>query len=495
MPRLELPDMTLGRAVYGVDVVRSGCLYATVARSPVVSGATPRYDPKPALAIPGVRKVLAIDSGVAVVAENPWSAFEGRSALQIRWSAQQDDALDSDWIRERLRAALRRKGSLARSEGDTLGVLAAAPQAIEAFYETPYLAHATLEPMNCTAHVTRDACEVWAPTQAQDDATDTAASESGLPKQAVQVHTTFLGGGFGRRLHSDFVAEAVQLSRKLRAPVQVLWSRDDDLQHDFYRPANAAWLRAVLRRGRPLAWFQRVAGPDLALDGVDIPYAIPNIQVEWVRCDPGVPTGPWRSVGESQNAFAVESFMDELARAAGADPLEFRLGLLPRGSRHRGVLELAAQEAHWGAPLPPGHGRGVAVYHSYGSWVAQVAEVSMTPDGQVRLHRIVCGIDCGIAVNPDTVTAQLEGAVAFALSAALFEAITLERGRIRQASFEDYRLLVMREMPAVDVHILPSREPPGGVGEPGVPPLAAAVANALCAASGKRVRKLPLQGQ
>jgi len=495
LPRIELPDMVLGRAVYGADVVQPGCVYATVARSPVVSGATPHYDPKDALAIPGVQKVITIDAGVAVVADNPWSAFQGRSALQIRWKPQQDDALDSDAIRSRLRAVLRRKGSLARSEGDAQSVVAAAPQVIEAFYETPYLAHAALEPMNCTAHVTRDACEVWVPTQAQDDARDTAASESGLPKQAVRVHTTFLGGGFGRRLHSDFVAEAVQLSRKLRAPVQVLWSRDDDLQHDFYRPANAAWLRAVLRRGRPQAWFQRVAGPDLALDGVDIPYAIQNIQVEWVRCDPGVPTGPWRSVGESQNAFAVECFMDELASAAGADPLEFRLGLLPRGSRHRGVLELAARNAHWGEPLPPGRGRGIAVYHSYGSWVAEVAEASVAPDGEVRVHRVVCAIDCGIAVNPDTVSAQLEGAIAFALSAALFEAITLERGQIRQASFEDYRLLVMREMPAVEVHILPSREPPGGVGEPGVPPLAAAVANAICAASGKRIRKLPLQGQ
>jgi isoquinoline 1-oxidoreductase beta subunit len=486
--------MTLGRAVYGMDVVRPGCLYATVARSPVPSGATPRYDPKTALAVSGVRKVLTIDSGVAIVADHPWAAFEGRRALRVSWEPEHDDALDTQAIRSRLLRALRRKGSLARSDGDAQSVIERAAQVVEALYETPYLAHATLEPMNCTAHVTRDGCEVWVPTQAQDDARETAARVSEVPKQAVQIHTTFLGGGFGRRLQSDFVAEAVELSRKVRAPVQVLWSREDDLQHDFYRPTNAAWLRAVLRRGKPVAWFQRVAGPDLALDGVDIPYTIPNIQVETVRCDPGVPTGPWRSVGESQNAFAVESFVDELARAAQADPLALRLSLLPRGSRHRGVLELAAHKAHWGAPLPPAHGQGIAVYQSYGSWVAQVAEASVSPDGEVRVHRVVCAIDCGIAVNPDIVVAQVEGAVAFALSAALFEAITLERGQVQQNSFENYRLLAMREMPAVEVHILPSREPPGGVGEPGVPPLAAAVTNAICAASGKRIRTLPLRG-
>jgi isoquinoline 1-oxidoreductase beta subunit len=291
------------------------------------------------------------------------------------------------------------------------------------------------------------------------------------------------------------VAEAVELSRKLKRPVQVLWSRDDDFQHDFYRPANAVWLRAALRRGRPVAWMQRVAGPDLALDGVDIPYSIPNVQVEAVRSDPGVPTGPWRSVGESQNAFAVESFVDELAASAGAGPLEFRRALLSGRSRHRAVLELAAQKASWGAPLPPRHGRGIAVYHSYGSWVAQVAEVSVTPDNLLRVHRVVCAIDCGIAVNPNTVAAQVEGAVAFALSAAMFEAITLARGEVQQKSFDDYRLLTLPEMPAVEVHILPSREPPGGVGEPGVPPLAPAIANAICAATGMRLRRLPLLGQ
>jgi isoquinoline 1-oxidoreductase beta subunit len=495
LPRIELPAMTLGRTVYGIDVVRPGCLYATVARCPLVEGGHPRYDAKRALAVRGVRKVVAIDSGIAVVADDPWSAFEGRRELSILWNPDDREALDTAAIQARFARALRRRGTIVRCDGDAEGAIAAAGEIREAVYETPYLAHATLEPMNCVAHVTRDSCDVWVPTQAQEDAWNTAASASGLPKQAVRIHTTFLGGGFGRRLQSDFVAEAVQLSQKLKAPVQVLWSRDDDLQHDFYRPANAAWLRAALRRGRPVAWFQRVAGPDLALDGVDIAYAIPNIQVEAVRSDPGVPTGPWRSVGESQNAFAVEGFMDELAHVAGADPFEFRRSLLPRGSRHRAVLELAAQKANWGAPLPPAHGRGIAVYHSYGSWVAQVAEVSVGQGGELRVHRVVCAIDCGIAVNPDTIGAQLEGAVAFALSAALFEAITLERGQVQQKSFEDYRLLVMREMPAVEVYILPSREQPGGVGEPGVPPLAPAVANAVFAATGKRRRSLPLVSQ
>ena len=383
---------------------------------------------------------------------------------------------------------------LERDDGDVDAALRKAATVLEAIYETPYLAHATMEPMNCTALVEADGCDVWAPTQAQTEAQRIAAEAAGLPPESVKIHTTLLGGGFGRRLDPDFVDEAVRIAKVVGHPVQVLWTRDDDMRHDHYRPASHTRLRAGLdKRGAPLAWFQRIVGPPLALDGVHLPYAIPNIREEHVMVDPGIPTGPWRSVGASQNAFVIESFIDELAHAAASDPFTFRHKLLGRAPRHRAVLELAAEKAGWTTLLPQGRYRGIAVYHSFGSYVAQVAEVSIKPAGAISVHRVVCAIDCGIAVNPDLITAQMEGAIAFGLSAALKGEITIERGRVVQANFKDYPILTLPEMPQVEVHIIARQDEPGGVGEPGVPPIAPAVANAVFAATGRRIRHLPLR--
>jgi len=491
--RLEIPDMVSGRTVYGIDAAVPGMLIATVARCPVFGGRPKRFDGKRALAVPGVRAVFALESGVAVVAETFPAALAGRDALTVTWDEGPNAGLSNDSIRERFGRAVRRAGAVARDAGDAVGALERSKETVEAIYETPYLAHAALEPMNAIAAVARGRCEIWAPTQAQTDARATAAYMAGVPPQAVAVHTTFLGGGFGRKLEQDCVADAVAIAKRARTPVQLVYTRSDDLQHDFYRAASLTLVRAALRNGKPVAWFQRIVGPALACEGNDVPYAIANLREEHVRSDPGVPTGYWRSVGASQNAFVVESFVDELAHAAGADPIGFRLRLLARSPRHRGVLELAAEKANWGARPAAGEGRGVAVYHSFGSWVAHIAEVRASPAGGLQVGRIVTAIDCGTVVNPDTVVAQMEGAVLFGLSAALKEAIRIERGRVVQGNFEDYPILTLREAPEIEVHIVASREAPGGVGEPAVPPVAAAVANAAFALTGRRLRKLPMR--
>ncbi|HJW81558.1 MAG TPA: molybdopterin cofactor-binding domain-containing protein [Acidiferrobacterales bacterium] len=413
----------------------------------------------------------------------------------MQWDYGAKAKLDSAAIQTQLRAALRRRGNADRNDGDTDKVLAGASRVVEALYETPYVAHACMEPMNCTADVRRDSCEVWVPTQAQTNARTAAAQASGLPESAVQIHTTLAGGGFGRRLQQDFVIEAVQLSKAIGAPVQVLWTREDDMRHDFYRPANCTQLRSALdARGFPLAWFQRIAGPRTALRGVSIPYAIDNVRVESVEEDPGVPVGPWRSVGASQNGFTVECFIDELAHAAGQDPLAYRLALLKQAPRHRAALELAAAKAGWSKKLPAGHGRGIAVYESFAGWVAHVVEVAVAvARGALRVQRVVSAVDCGTAVNPAGVRDQTESAITFALTAALKGEITIRDGRVVQGNFDDQPLLRIDELPAIEVHRVPSREPPGGVGEPGVPPLAPALANAVFAATGQRLRGLPLR--
>jgi isoquinoline 1-oxidoreductase beta subunit len=493
LQRLEVPDMVIGRAKYSIDVALPGMLYAVVLRCPELGGSVARFDGSAAGQSDGVHAVLEIQSGIAVVAESSYAALRARDKLQVEWAPGLHATLDSAQIRERLLGALERRGSVARDEGDAGRALKRSGRVFEAVYETPYLAHATMEPMNCVAHVTADGCDVWVGTQAQQGAQATAMEITGLPQSQVRVHSTFLGGGFGRRLEHDFVAETVEIAKAIRRPVQVLWTRSDDMQHDFYRPANIAACKAALdASGRPIAWLHRVAGPPLALDGIDVPYAITHLHEVHIEEDPGIPTGPWRSVGASQNAFAIESFVDELAWQAHEDPLAFRLALLTKSPRHRAVLELAAAKSDWGSPLREGRGRGIAVYQSFGSWVAQVAEVSLLPDGALRVHRVVCAIDCGSVINPDTVASQLEGAVIFGLSAALYGRITIRDGAVEQRSFEDYRILTLRDSPEIEIHILPSRRAPGGVGEPGVPPIAPAIANALFAATSTRIRSLPL---
>jgi isoquinoline 1-oxidoreductase beta subunit len=486
--------MVAGRTVYGLDVSLPGMRVASIERCPVVGGRVAGLDAATALAVPGVERVVTVTSGVAVVARDAWASLRGREALRVGWDYGPNVDLDNAVIDARLADALEQAGDVREHEGNIARAFSETTRVVEADYATAPLAHATLEPMNCTARVADGGCDVWVGTQSQEGARKSAARVSGLSLSRVQVHSQYLGGGFGRRLESDVVAEAVELAMAVGSPVQVLWTRADDFQHDYYRPAHMARLRAALDAdGWPLAWFQRSAGPAVAGEAhAELPYAVPKLRTEFVEVDSPLPAGAWRSVGAGQNAFAVESFVDELAHAAGRDAFEYRRALLREAPRHRGVLELAAEAAGWGDPAPAGRHRGIAVYRSFGSYVAEVAEVSV--DGsEVRVHRVVCAIDCGRVVNPDTIRAQIEGGVAFGLSAALMEAVVIEQGRVTQATFQDYPILTLAEMPDVEVHIVASDEAPGGVGEPGVPPIAPAVANAVAAATGIRLRALPLR--
>jgi len=495
VPRLEVPDLALGRAVFAIDIDRPGLLHAVLARSPSFGGRVANFDASAARRVPDVVDVLEVDGAVAVIAQSVPAALAARNLLTIEWDRSHASSIDSAAIRQRLVAALAGRGIVAAERGDAEGALKNAARIVEAQYYTPYLAHATMEPMNCIAEVSDDGCDIWTGTQVQQSAQDTCMEITGLARERVRVHTTYSGGGFGRRLQTDCIAEAVRLAQILRRPVRVLWTRSDDLRHDFYRPASATLLRSGLNaKGEIEAWLQYIAGPMLALEQVDIPYAIASLREVHIEEDPGIPTGAWRSVGASQNAFAIECFVDELAAACGKDALAFRLAMLEESPRHRGVLELAAKRADWGALLPSGKGRGIAVYYSFGTWVAQVAEVS-SEGGSWRVDRIVCATDCGTIVNPDAVAAQMEGGIVFGLSAALHGAITVRDGAVEQEGFDDYPILRMSDTPKIEVHLVPSRRRPSGAGEPGVPPVAPAVANALFAATGKRVRELPLMSR
>jgi isoquinoline 1-oxidoreductase beta subunit len=436
--------------------------------------------------------VIPIDSGIAVLADDFWSAFRARAALRVSWDEGPDVDLDDAEIARRLAQAAERGGETRRLEGEPETALARASTRLEAVYDLPYLAHAVPEPMSCTAHVQARGCDIWVGTQSQENAQARAAKMLRLPRAAVQVHTLLLGGGFGRRLETDFVAEAVALSKATGRPVQVLWTRDDDLRHDFYRPASHNRVHVGLDSdGWPCAWHHRIVGPGASADGAkSLPYAIPHIRVETIEEDPGIPTGAWRSVAHSQNAFVVEAMLDEIAHAGGRDPYRLRRELLRGLPRHLAVLDLAIEKAGWGQAAP-GRYQGLAFHASFGSFVAQVAEVSVI-DGAVRVHRVVCAIDCGVVVNPDLVAAQIEGGIAFGLSAALKGGVHIARGGVLESASNELRF---HEMPAVEVHIVPSREAPGGVGEPPVPPVAPAVVNAIFAATGKRLRRLPVGDQ
>jgi len=514
--RLDLKGKVNGTAGFGIDAHVEGALVAVVARAPVLGAKLAEFSPEPALAVPGVKQVVPIDSGVAVVATGYWAARKGRDALKVNWSRSPMADVNSASLSARLRALSTRPGVTARHDGDPAGALRGAATRIEATYEVPFLAHACMEPMNCTAWVQADKCTVWAPTQFQSGGglgvQGIAAKLTGLPESAVTVNTTLLGGGFGRRFELDFVIDAVQTSKAIGAPVKVIWTREDDMRHDFYRPAAVSRFSAGLdAANQPVAWlqtlvststmrrFEQIFGPlphGLDFDAVDsaanMAHFIPNLHTSWVDAELGVPVGFWRSVGNSQNGFFVEGFIDELAHAAGADPYQFRRGLLAKAPRHLGVLDLAASRAGWGTPLPEGRGRGIAVVKSFESYVAEVAEVSVE-NGKVRVHRVVCAVDCGTVVNPGIVAAQMESAIVFGLTAALYGRITIENGAVVQGNFDTYPMLRINEMPVVEVHIVPSTEPPSGVGEPGTPPIAPAVVNALYAATGKRIRKLPIE--
>jgi isoquinoline 1-oxidoreductase beta subunit len=462
-------------------------------------------------------KVADVPSGVAVAATGFWPAKQGRDALEIEWDDGANAGLSTGGLREEFAALSKTAGSVAREEESASTGDTSAPRTLEADYEVPYLAHACMEPLNCVVDLRADSCEIWTGTQFQSIDRDRAAATAGLKPEQVQVHTMLLGGGFGRRANpqSDFVIEAVQVAKALAdtgRPVKVVWTREDDMRGGHYRPMWWSRLEGRLDRdGNIVHWLHRVVGQSIAVgtpfeggmvrDGidaasvegaVDLPYAIPRVRVELHSPKLGIPVQWWRSVGHSHTAFVTECFLDELAHGAGKDPYELRRTLLANAPRHLGALELAARKAGWGTPLPEGRARGIAVHLSFGSYVAQVAEVSIEDD-QPRVHRVVCAIDCGMVVNPDTVAAQMESGIVFGLTAALHGEITLKDGRVEQSNFHDYPLLRLNEMPEVEVHIVPSTEPPSGVGEPGTPPIAPAVANALFALTGKPVRKLPIR--
>ncbi len=511
--RLDTPDKVNGKAQFSIDVMIPGMMIATVAACPVFGGRLVGVDDSKAKRIKGVHQVVLLDNAVAVIADHMWAAKQGLTALDTQWDEGPNATLSSAEIIRQLETALLKPGVIARKDGDVAKAMAGAAMKIEALYQMPFLAHATMEPLSCTVHVRKNGCDVWVGSQVLARAQATAAEVTGLPLEKILVHNQLLGGGFGRRLEVDFITQAVQIAKQVDGPVKVVWTREEDIQHDIYRPYYCDRMVAGLdKSGMPVAWSHRSAGssiyarwhPPAFKDGLDPdvlegaaepppPYAFPNMLVEYVRQEPpGIPTGFWRGVGPTHNVFVVESFIDELAAAAKKDPVEYRRALLGTSPRAKAVLELAAEKAGWGQPLPEGRGRGVSVQFVFGSYVAQVAEVQVDKNGEVRVTRVVCAVDCGVVVNPDTVKAQMEGGIMFGLAAALFSEITVKNGRVEQSNFNDYRMLRMNEAPAIEVYLVKSGEAPGGIGEPGTSALAPALTNAIFAATGTRIRKLPV---
>jgi len=512
--RLDTPEKINGSAVFGMDIQFEGLKTAVVARPPVFGATVKSFDPASALAVPGVRKVVQVPSGVAVVADHFWAAKKGRDALSVDWDLGPNAGLDSGKLLAQYRELAKTDGANAGRAGDARARIAASAKVIEAEYHVPYLAHAAMEPLNCTVRISDDKCELWVGTQFQTVEQNVAAGITGLKPEQVEVNTPFLGGAFGRRATptADVVTQSVHVAKAAGMPVKTVWTREDDTQGGYYRPMVLERARIALGDdGLPTAWDHVLVGQSIMAgtpfagsikDGVDSssvegvndsPYikGLADHRVDLHSPTSGVPVLWWRSVGHSQNAFVMESLVDELAHAAGKDPLDYRRALLKDHPRHLGVLNLAAEKAGWGSPLPAGRARGIAVHESFGSYVAQVAEVSVE-DGAVRVHRVSCAIDCGVAVNPLMIAAQMESGIAFGLSAALYGKITLKDGRVQQSNYHDYPVLRLPGMPAVDTHIVASSEKPGGVGEPGLPPIAPAVANAVFALTGQRLRTLPL---
>ncbi len=531
--RTDIPSKLDGSARFGLDVRVPGMLFAVIARCPTFGGKVKSFDATKAKARPGVRHVIEIPpgpagsfspGGVVVVADSSWAAMQGREALSVEWDHGPHAGESSATLRVKFDELTSKPSKAFRNDGDTLAALAAGGQKLEAVYELPFQAHASMEPLNATVHVKADRAEAWLASQGPQWGQQLIADAAGLKPEAVTVHTTFMGGGFGRRYAADYIVEAAQVSKAIGAPVQVLWTREDDMRNGSYRPAAMHKFSAALdASGKPVAWLDRMSSVSIGrqwdepgkekpeggeIDGaVNLPYAIPNLRMEYVDAPSGVPRMWWRSVEHSINGFAVESFVDELAAAAKADPLAFRLSLLseprlvkspndPEGPpldtrRLRACLELAAAKAGWSKPLPAGRARGIACHFSFHSYAAQVAEVSVK-NGVPRVHKMVSAIDCGRVVNPDGVAAQVESSIVYGLSAALKGAITIKDGQVQQSNFDDFEVLRIDEMPVVEVHLVPSEEPPTGVGEPGLPPVAPALGNALFALTGKRVRHLPI---
>ena len=514
--RLDTPEKITGRAKFGMDVQFDGLMTAMVARSPVFGGSVKSFEGADALAIPGVHKVLQVPTGVAVIADHYWAAKLGRDALKIDWDLGPNTGLDSQALLENFRKLAATPGVSVSKAGDADGTLGKAVKTVDVEYSVPYLAHAPMEPLNCTVKITRNTCEIWTGTQFQTLDQMVAGKITGLKPEQVQIHTEFLGGGFGRRANptSDFVAEAVEVAKAAGEPVKTVWSREDDIRGGYYRSAFLHHARIGLdAAGLPIAWKHVLVGQSIMAgtsfeatmvkDGVDktsvegvadSPYlaGLAHHQVDLHSPKTGISVLWLRSVGHTHTAFVMESLIDELAEAAGKDPVDYRRTLLKDHPRHLGVLNLAVEKAGWKAPLPNGHALGVAVHESFGSYIAQVAEVSQD-NLAIRVHRVVCAVDCGIAVNPMSIAAQMESAITFGLGFTLHSKLTFKDGRVEQSNYHDYQVLRLNEMPLVEVHIVPSSEKPGGVGEAGVPPTAPAVANAVFALTGQRLRELPLQ--
>ncbi len=517
--RKDTKAKTNGSAQFTLDVKLPGMLTALVAHPPLFGAKVKAFDAGKAKAVNGVVEVVRILTGVAVLAKDFWSAKQGRDALSVEWDNTGANKLGSKEILAQYKELAEKPGLVARKEGDVEAALQGAAKKLEAAFEFPYLAHAAMEPLDCVVKLGADGCEIWNGEQLHTGDQHAVAGLLGLKPEQIRINMLYAGGSFGRRANpkSDYVLEAVSIAKAIngRAPVKMIWTREDDMRAGYYRPFNYHTLRAGLdAQGNLVAWQHRIVGQSIAAgtafegmlvkDGIDatsvegaanLPYRIPNLLVDLHSPKIGVPVQWWRSVGSTHTAFSTEVMIDELAVAAGKDPFEFRRTLLDRHPRHRAVLELAAQKAGWGKPLPQGRGRGIAVHESFNSYVAQVAEVAVGKDGGIRVERVVCAVDCGIAVNPDVIRAQMEGGIGYGLSAALYGAITLKDGRVEQSNFHDYNVLRIDAMPQIEVHIVPSSEKPTGVGEPGVPPIAPAVANAIFAATGKRLRNLPLKLQ
>jgi CO/xanthine dehydrogenase Mo-binding subunit len=509
--RVDTPEKVTGAAKFGIDALPAGVKFAAVAACPVFGGKLGTVDERPALRVRGVRQVVTLDDAVGVVAEHTWAARKGLAALDISWNEGNNATLNTARLVADCDAALEREGVLAAETGDPEAAEARAASRYEAVFRMPMLAHLAMEPINCTAHVREDGCEIWVGCQRLALARRLAAEALGMPLERVTIHNHLLGGGFGRRLEADYVAQAVRIARQLEGPVKVTWSREEDVQHDYYRFHNHSRVRVGIdAQQRPVSFSHRIVGPSVMArwlpiffqNGVDLdmiggatgPYRWPAQRIEYVRQEapPGLATGNWRGVGPTRNVFVVESVIDDLAHAAGRDPLEYRRSLLADSPRALAVLERAADLAGWGRPLPRGRGRGISLLNDFGSYVAEVAEVSVEPSGSLRVERVVCVVDCGVAVNPDVVHAQMEGGIVFGLSAALYGKITVASGRVEQSNFDDCPVLRMNETPSIEVHIVDSAEEPGGVGEPGTAALFPAVTNAIYAATGVRLYELPI---
>jgi isoquinoline 1-oxidoreductase beta subunit len=509
--RLDTPAKVNGTAVFGIDVRPPGVKIATLAQSPVFGGRVKSVNDAAAKTVKGVRQIVRLDDAVAVVADHMGAAKKGLAALVIEWDDGPHAKLSTDDIVAELEKATLNSGPVAQNIGDIDKAMASAVTKVEATYQVPFLAHAAMEPMNCTVHVRNDGCEVWVGSQALTRAQATAAKTTGLPLDRVVVHNHLIGGGFGRRLDVDGVTRAVQIAMHVDGPVKVVWTREEDIQHDMYRPYWLDRISAGLdNTGKPVAWNHRYAGSSviarwlppafkngLDLDStegaIDLAYALPNMHVEYLRVEPpGILTAFWRSVGPSHNVFVTESFMDELAAAAEQDAVAYRRALLDRSPRAKAVLDLAAAKAGWGQPLPPRAGRGVSLQFVFRTYMAQVAEVEVAKNGAVHVRRVVCAVDCGTVVNPDTVRAQIQGAIIFGITAALYGEITLKNGRVEQANFDTYQMLRIDQAPAVEVYIVASSEPPSGIGECGTSAIVPAISNAIFAATGKRLRKMPV---